>query len=156
MLTQPTRVRVLLLPLALAFACGGKSADGDGGSGGQPGSGGADGGGGTAADDGGSATSCGDLEQQYQSLLAQARVCDPANSGKQCSALVDTELACPCATYVNPANADALQKLAELKLTWAAQECVEQCPAVVCQTPDGAECQPGRTGVHACFDFVLE
>lgn len=145
---------LVLLPLAIALACGGKSSDDHGGSGGADG--GVAGHAGASAPDAGSATSCDELKQQYASLLVQARKCDPANPGVQCSALVDTDLACPCPTFANTANAEALQKLADLKLAWTGEKCWEPCPAATCQSPAGADCQPGKTGSYACFDYILE
>lgn len=136
--------------LALLGACGGESqgggnTGGGGGSGAFGGSGGSDGG-----------TTCAELAQQYKASLDEAKSCESSITSKQCLELVDTELACPCDTYVNAANALAVQALKDLKTAWGKASCATGQICGVCKAVDGADCQPGATGAHGCYDFGLE
>ena len=101
--------------------------------------------------------SCTQLEQQYSAYLAQAKGCNSLINSLQCTQLVDTELACPCSTYVNPANTDALKRLAELKTEFGQKMCMEgvACPAIACIEPQGSACQPNGAGGDGdgCVDF---
>lgn len=103
--------------------------------------------------DNGSTGSCADLSNTYAATLAKARQCNPSLPTLQCTTLVDTQLACPCSTYVNAGNTTALQKLNDLKKKWQAQGCGSNtvCPAVLCMPAAKASC--GGTGTSGtCND----
>lgn len=155
---------VAWLALCAALAsCGGKSESG--GSGGASGAGGgtgatgATGGGGTGATGGtgGSTATCDMLESAYAAALAEAKTCNPVLSSLQCTQVVDTELPCPCTTYVNPANAAAVAKLASLRAEFDQKQCMEgiACPAIACIPPQSGGCEPNDpgTGGGHCVDF---
>lgn len=164
-------VRVLIVS-ALAVACGGQTGE-DGGSGGAGTGGGGAGGttggsggaGGTTGGAGGTVTGgvggvpaqCDQLEVQYQSALGLAKICNSLINSIQCTEAIATELACPCTTYVNPGNTEALKTLKELQAAWAAQGCNEgvACVTAECPVPQGAGCVLNGGGGDAdmCKDF---
>jgi len=132
---------------------GGGGTGGGGTCGGGTGGGGTGGGGtGGGATDGG--TSCQQLASDYLTALAAAKACNPILAVLQCTKVVEDELPCPCSTYVNPGNTEALAKLDALKAQWAAQNCQFGviCPAVLCKEPTGAVCQGSAQGSGSCKD----
>lgn len=147
----------LCAALALAAACGGKSEDGE--SGGSGGSGGGSGGsgGGSGGSGGTMGMSCSELAKAYAVALAEAKLCNSLINSLQCTQMVDDVLDCPCSTFVNPANTEAMQKLGSLKAEWGAKQCMEgrACPAIACVAPQGGGCQPNGAGGDAdgCVDF---
>ena len=159
------RARLWLVVVGAALlACGGqtaKSGTGGGGSGGSGGStGGSGGAGGTTGGSGGSGGSggnpqCAELEQEYADYLAQAKSCNSLINSLQCTESIDDSLACPCPTYVNPANADAVAKLEQLQTAWDALPCQVPCPLLTCPAPQGSGCVPNGGGGDAdgCQDF---
>jgi hypothetical protein len=163
----------VLSAAALAVACGGKTA-GAGGTGGAGGTCGGTGGtstggtstggtstGGTStggtSTGGTSGTSCAELEGMYAAALAEAKSCNSLINSLQCTQQVNDELACPCTTYVNPANADAMAMLAKAQEEWKLQGCGDNigCPAIACPVPQGGGCVPNGAGGDAdgCQDF---
>lgn len=90
---------------------------------------------------------CTDLLERYGSALALAQRCSGGSSSpslETCSETVPTSLACGCPTYVNPANAQALETLRSLRRTWQTLGCDMNvfCAPVSCYTPRGATCAP--------------
>lgn len=160
-----------VLALGFAVACGGQSETS--GTGGSAGSGGSTGGsgGGTSGGSGGSIggsgggtsgaggmpAGCAELETQYSAYLGQAKGCNAAINALQCTLLIDTELSCPCKTYVNPGNTDPVAKLKSLATEWAAKKCGEAiaCPEIACPQPQGSGCQVNGAGGDGdgCVDF---
>lgn len=152
---------------------GGSSSGGTGGSstGGASGSGtggtatggtaGAATGGTAGAATGGSAgagpVSCAELESAYAKALGEAKVCangpDPV---PPCSLEVPNELACPCETFVNPANSGAVSTLEALKEQWGKQQCGKNvaCPEIACPVPASAICSSSGGKGH-CADVSL-
>lgn len=101
---------------------------------------------------------CGGLEAAYAEALEQAKVCangpDPVIP---CSEKVPNELACPCETFVNPGNSEAVTKLHDLEEQWKKQECGKNvpCPEIACPVPASAICSnSGGKGGH-CEDVSL-
>ena len=155
--------------LALAVACGGQSETGGtggagggttggaGGTGGSGGSGGTTGGAGGSGGSGGMPAGCAELETKYSAYLAQAKGCNAAINALQCTLLIDTELSCPCSTYVNPAATAALDDLKALKAEWVAKKCGAgiACPEMACAQPQGAGCQVNGAGGDGdgCVDY---
>ncbi|MCA9618086.1 MAG: hypothetical protein KC731_03635, partial [Myxococcales bacterium] len=93
----------------------------------------------------------------YQEALARAKSCAPQLPVEQCNVEVDDALACPCPTFAESGNTEALAKLDELKKEWDAAQCgaVIDCPAIACVEPKGASCDPGtnpQDGGH-CSDL---
>ncbi|MEZ4224815.1 MAG: hypothetical protein R3B13_27935 [Polyangiaceae bacterium] len=128
------------------------AASGAGGSaglatGGTAGKGGAIGSGGN-----GGTQSCAQLEADYASALAQAKQCDPTSL--QCTQTVDSQLACPCPTFANPAQKEAMQKLAALSQKWSGANCGAgvSCPLVPCGNPASASCEVGGNAAASCSD----
>lgn len=145
------RPRVLSI-LVLAVACGGQSEKG--GSGGSGGSGGT---GGSGAGGTGGVPGCAEIETKYAAYLTQAKGCNALINAIQCTELVDTELSCPCTTYVNPANTAPLQELKTLAAQWATNGCHVgiACPEIACAVPQGAGCQVNGAGGDGdgCVDY---
>ncbi len=171
-----------LATLALAVACGGESEkDGTGGTGGSATGGstsggtggtgtgatggtgtgatggtgtGATGGTGTGATGG---TGCAELDAKYAAYLTQAKGCNAMINAIQCTELIDTELSCPCSTYVNPTNTTPLQELKSLKAEWTAKGCDlgVACPEIACPVPQGSGCQVNGAGGDGdgCVDY---
>jgi hypothetical protein len=126
---------------ALLFACGGKAVI-DGGGGGA-----AAAGGGSTGGSGGN-PSCESISAQYADALAQAKTCDPFAKKLECTTEINSVLACGWPTYVNPANAQALDLLNELGTEWQKMGCVLPTPCPFgCPAPQGSSCvQGGGTG----------
>jgi hypothetical protein len=116
---------------------GGTAGSGTGGSAGSS-SGGS---GGTKPD--GGVKPCSQLASEYATALEAAKACNPVLSVLQCTKQVNDELPCPCATFVNPANAKAAAELDDLQSAWNAQSCGTGviCPAVLCPAPTSGVCQ---------------
>jgi hypothetical protein len=112
---------------------------------------------GSAPGSGGSEpTSCSDIHTAYLEQLALARSCSPEMSVEQCTFQIDTDLGCPCPTYVNPANSSPVFQLLELRNAWNEQGCTEDgCDAGICPTPDGSACLPQGpgSGSGVCTDM---
>jgi hypothetical protein len=150
-------------------ATGGASGSGTGGTatGGSAGaatggSAGAATGGSAGAATGGSAgagpVTCADLESAYAKALDAAKLCangpDPV---QPCSELVPNELACPCETFVNPGNTEAVKTLHDLQDQWTKQDCGKNiaCPEIACPVPASAICSSsGGKGSH-CVDVSV-
>lgn len=115
--------------LALALhACGGQAViDGTDGSGGA------------------GEPDCDQLERDYAEQLKLARGCYLAVSMWQCSLRVDDELRCACPTYVNPANEEAVAKLAELQASWSKKDC-GWCTNASCVATESGFCEPAPQG----------
>jgi len=153
------RGTVALALVGWLVACGGKAivdpppvgAGGTGGSGGT-GTGGMTSSTSTSASSSGTVPVCETLDSAYVEALSLAKDCNPALSVEQCVELVDDELACPCPTFVNPFNEEALQLLAELADQWASLDCGDEvvCPGEVCTDVQGSGCNPD-TG--QCIDY---
>jgi hypothetical protein len=94
------------------------------------------------------AVTCNSLENEYALALQQAKKC---TSTSQCTKLVDHQLACPCPTFVNPNNTQALGEMANLQTMWLSMKCYKNifCPAVMCPVPVGAKCAN-----NACWDVT--
>ncbi len=97
------------------------------------------------------ADGCSQLMQTYVDTLEQARKCTVADGprGPQCTRKVDDKLACPCPTFVNPANQGGVNKLASLKQQWKAKKCdaaMGACPPVACAPLAGASCKANGPG----------
>jgi hypothetical protein len=169
-----------LATLALAVACGGESEkDGTGGTGGSATGGstsggtggtgtgatggtgtGATGGTGTGATGGtgtGGIPGCAELDAKYAAYLTQDKGCNAMINAIQCTELIDTELSCPCSTYVNPTNTTPLQELKSLKAEWTAKGCDlgVACPEIACPVPQGSGCQVNGAGGDGdgCVDY---
>lgn len=135
---------------------GGGSGAVDGGSGGTV-SGGSGGVGAMGGAPGGGGAPCSSLATAYDEALKKAKACNPAVDMEQCTSTLPDALDCPCApTYVNPANAEALKTLGDLKYFWDAQKCSEgiACPAIACEAPVAGSCQPDAAGATGtCEDM---
>jgi hypothetical protein len=103
-------------------------------------------------------TLCDRLAKDYDAVIQAARACCPPCLSIQCTTRVDSELACPCPTYVNSLPPSARNKLDDLRNQWKAQMCqikqpgaCKPCPKISggrCSTVPGA---PPRNGV--CKDY---
>lgn len=158
------------LALLALTACGGDATnDGTGGSGASSGTGGGGGGGtsgsgggtsggsggGTSGAPGGGGAPCAALAEVYLEQLDAARTCDPSIDGPQCTLQVADELPCPCApTFVDASNTAAVSSLGEVAAQWQMQQCGgDPCPAIACQLPTSAVCEPDPgTGLGRCKD----
>lgn len=101
---------------------------------------------------------CGGLEAAYAEALEQAKACENGPDPVQpCSLQVPNELACPCETFVNPGNSEAVTKLEALKEQWETQQCGKNvaCPEIACPVPASAICSSsGGKGSH-CVDVSV-
>jgi len=99
---------------------------------------------------------CDDLEVQYTSALAAARSCSPILAFEQCTEEVPDQLACPCTTFINPGNTEAVNQLRRLQGLWNDNGCGDliDCPAVACVEPGYSFCEPtgGSGDSGACVD----
>jgi hypothetical protein len=104
-------------------------------------------------------TVCAALEQKYISALPAAKACNPYSMMpvQQCAFAVPTDLACHiCTTFV--ANVTTLKAI---EGDWLAKGCDKiprACPAMACQAPVGATCDPvastNGTTAGMCKDLV--
>src|SRR5690606_19360236 len=118
-----------------ANGAGGNGAGGSGAGagGGQAGQGtGGDAGGGGDAGSGGVSARCVELADEYRTALERAKACNPSIDVEQCTEKVDDQLPCPCPTFINPNNTQAVAALEEAKEAWVAQGCGDDvaCPAI--------------------------
>ena len=134
-----------------ASACG--SVTTTGGTGGQTGSGGnGSGTGGTnGGTGGGSGASCAQLESDYSTELAKAKICSP-NASNQCQEMALDKLACGCPTYVNDKSA-----LDQLQSRWSQAGCQNTtvCPGIACVAPRAGVCRATDAGGSTCSDSFL-
>ena len=142
-------------------ATGGTAGSGTGG-GATGGTAGANTGGTAGTASGGSAGAgpldCDGLEAAYAEALNAAKVCangpDPV---QPCSDKVPNELSCPCETFVNPANDEAVKTLESLTEQWDTKGCGKNvaCPEIACPVPASGLCtNSGGKGTH-CEDVSL-
>jgi hypothetical protein len=99
------------------------------------------------------AETCGFLNKDYQTKLAEARTCTPGVDFEQCTQTVGSALICVCGTYVNPSNQAAVQALADLKAKWIAAGCPDLlwlCPTVECNPQDPPQCLVADDGKGYC------
>ena len=101
--------------------------------------------------------SCSDLELEYAEVLKTAKNCSPMLAVEQCLVPAQTELACPCPTWVEQANSAAIMRLAELQSLWNQLNCQNGvgCPDVECPMPAGASCLPNSNGTSGSCTDVL-
>jgi hypothetical protein len=133
--------------------CGGKAVV-------DPGSGGSGAGGtsgtGTSSSTSGTGTTgtdpCDALPVQYAQALATAHSCNPAIDSPQCTLVVDDKLDCPCSTYVNPDNVEAVAQLGTLQSEWQVAHCTTGCPPISCPVLQGAGCAADGQ----CTDYGLD
>ncbi len=97
------------------------------------------------------ATTCSDIALGYINVIKAARLCTLADGpkGPQCTLKVDDKIACPCPTFINPANKASVTALASLKTAWKANKCDANrgaCPPVTCNVPTGSACKGTSTG----------
>jgi hypothetical protein len=91
--------------------------------------------------------SCDEIDVAYLEQVALAKACSVELQVTQCTLQLDSDLACPCPTYVNPANAAAVSMLTQLRTAWNAQSCPGgTCDAGLCPVPDGEGCMPQGPG----------
>jgi hypothetical protein len=93
--------------------------------------------------------SCDAIANEYDVQLELVRICNPLINALQCTKLHYRALRCPgCGSYVNPANAAALARLAELEQAWKVQRCGEgiMCPAIDCMDPRSGSCEATPPG----------
>jgi hypothetical protein len=97
--------------------------------------------------------SCDELGQAYREALAEAKACEPGGDSP-CTEEVDDALACPCPTFINPGNEDAVAELASLASAWKEADCSKgiDCPAIECDIPKGAQCDSSGSGSGHCED----
>lgn len=130
----------------LAAGCGSTDSDGSG-TGGAGGSGG----GGSA----GTSGTCANLMQEYAAALSEAKVCDTSINTLLCTAKTSDQLLCGCPTFYNPANKDAVNKLATVSQQAQAASCQVPCPKIACADPQSASCVASGSGtVGVCTDTV--
>jgi hypothetical protein len=111
---------------------------------------------GSGGSGGGLPATCSGIHAAYLEQLALTRTCSPELSVAQCTLQIDSDLGCPCPTYVNPANTGAVAMLSQLSDAWSAQACTEDgCDAGLCPVPDGSACIPHGPGSGAgvCTDM---
>lgn len=154
-----------LTPIALAalltVACGSITtsggtggqagqASGQGGTGARGGGSGKGGGSGGTAGTGGGAT-CAQLQNDYDTALAQARSCSPG-ANNQCQQNAPSSLACGCETFVNDTST-----LDAIRSRWNQANCQNQtvCPAAACLQPRSSSCRPADGGGSACVDSLI-
>ena len=96
---------------------------------------------------------CQDLEMSYGEALRDAKRCEP-NGGNTCTELMQNELTCPCNTFVNGANDEALAELEDLQSQWLQAGCHNDilCPDIACAEPMSAECDSSGQGSGTCRD----
>ena len=95
--------------------------------------------------------SCSQLDKAFKLLLPTAKVCSPMLPVVQCTKLYQTELTCPCSTYVNPNNKTPLASMAALEAAWKAKSCPKGTGCPRCPTVSGASCQMAG-GLGSCVD----
>jgi hypothetical protein len=139
-----TFTRVHLTLAVLAIACSGQ-VESDG----NHAAGGAGGGGGMTATGGGAGLSeCESIEGKYGLAFGKAASCNIHDESPTCTYPLKSALSCGCSTYVNAANSDAIDELADLGAEWQAAGCVIPCP-LGCPAPQAAVCQQDRAGTDA-------
>jgi len=143
--------------LTLAVACGGVAViDAGSGAGGS--------GGGSSSSSSGSSTStntntststgtgsvdCDQLLTEYARQLEIAKTCIDDITFEQCTRVVDSSLACPCDTSVNPSNTEAVDALRSLSEAYRSANCtLPPCPPVECVELQGAGCN-----MSSCVDY---
>jgi hypothetical protein len=107
-------------------------------------------------------SSCWDLNTAYINAVKKAKACSPyiLTATPQCSKAVDTALFCPlCRTFINPANAAALNEMDSIKQKWLALGCDKlevACPAISCVAPTSGTCLPSSADASggSCVDDV--
>ncbi|HET6147834.1 MAG TPA: hypothetical protein VFH68_09900 [Polyangia bacterium] len=121
--------------------------------GGSPGIGGSSGGiggrtggtGGTTAGTGGSSgTTCGDIQRNFATALAEAKVCTMSS---QCLLLTNDRLECGCPTSVTRTD-----KVESYRQAWIQSGCSSGvCAAILCTVVSGGSCTAGTSG-YTCVD----
>ncbi len=155
-----TSASIILWSAILAVACGGtavvdsEAAPGTGGvSAGGASSAGAGGTTGTAGTGGvAGAQSCQELEGPYANALDAAKQCDSLINAVQCTMLMPNRVVCPCDTYVNPSNDEAIEVLTAL---------LEAAIDMGCACAADYDCPPLQAGgcasdsgeVDTCVDY---
>jgi hypothetical protein len=112
---------------------GGTSAAGRGGAaaGGMSGAGGAAGAAGAV---------CMSINQDYASAQEQAQSCDPNAADDQCTQKVAVGTVCGCYSFANPANADAIARMAEDQRAFNDNQCVGGVTCGACLEPVRGRC----------------
>jgi hypothetical protein len=106
----------------------------------------------------GQGQSCSVLNEAYIKAVEEAHACNIAVSAEQCTVKTKTALDCPCDTFINPYNTDAVKEMNEAQSQWKAKGCQSQgCPPMPCPEIMGAGCQEkigGNPNQGVCFDHL--
>ena len=136
-----------------ADAQGGSGGSTTGGSSGNGGSGGVDGGSGgiggsLGGASGGGGSPCQAIIDSYGETMKSAKGCNPFIDLNECTGTAPNSIICSCApTYVNPANAEAIEKLTQIQDEAFARNCLPlSCPAIACEQPVLGTCEPDPSG----------
>lgn len=80
--------------------------------------------------------SCEQMNQAYRQLVNEARSCTSGIDIPQCKSRVPDDLYCPCETWIDGGNEQAVQALFEIADAFVDQGCLNpppDCPPVACQ-----------------------
>jgi hypothetical protein len=92
---------------------------------------------------------CAALQKSYLDKVQAAKQCNLVVPKPLCMVKVDSELACPCQTYVDSASAE----LAALKAQWQAAGCKGPGTCGACKPIIGATCEaPAGSNLGVCKD----
>lgn len=98
---------------------------------------------------------CVKLDQAYQAAVDQGKSCCPMCNYIPCTVKVQTNLTCPCDTFIDTGSA-AIQQLTSLASQWKALGCDSigwMCPGVACPNVTSATCVPTSSGTSGkCQD----
>ena len=85
---------------------------------------------------------CLTIANQYSEAHDAARRCNPDIDVEQCTEAVSVGLACSCPSFLNPANADALDRLERASSEYQATNCSSGVVCGACLGPVRGYCTP--------------
>jgi hypothetical protein len=85
---------------------------------------------------------CDTIENEYASLSEAAKRCSPDIDIEQCTVSVSIGLACACPSFVNPANADAIEELESVSAEYRDSDCSTGVVCGQCLVPERGMCSP--------------
>jgi hypothetical protein len=91
---------------------------------------------------------CATIVTDYGDTLREAQACSPNLTVEQCTLLVPANTGCDCMTFVNPANADAVERLEAL--ADEVSPCDRPCPTTCHGTARGV-CGSGTADYGICY-----
>ncbi len=100
----------------------------------------------------GACKTCSQWNKEYTEAVVKARACNPLINKLQCTKKVDSNLGCPCPTYIEPGNTKAVAAMDLIRKRWKLQGCTEWDCGMSCgKAPTGGACL-GRSQTGVCAD----